>query len=249
MTIQQPVSSNTLSSPDHSLSHRVFANDDAAPIKTIVVDASGNVLIGNQGATNYLNIATTGLLTLVGTAKGKLNLRPTIIQKASKTAGDPTEVYRGCNVGYSFPVWNSNNEELYFRIRIPNRWDGTTDPQFGIMTTLSAAEDVGDKFKFQLEWQTTNPGDVMSVTTSSVVSEQVLLTGRVEAYDAYTIFFTFDADDINNPIVAGEMLQGRLRRIASGTPAVTGEIMIWDWSSMWCVNKMFPVWSVEANAS
>ena len=43
MAIQQPTSSNTLNSPDHSLSHRVFANDDAAPVQSLTVDSNGNV--------------------------------------------------------------------------------------------------------------------------------------------------------------------------------------------------------------
>lgn len=46
MAIQQPTSSSPLNSPDHSLSHRVFANDDAAPVQSIVVSSAGFVGIG-----------------------------------------------------------------------------------------------------------------------------------------------------------------------------------------------------------
>lgn len=52
MTIQQPVGTDKLSTPDHSLSHRVFANDDASPVQSVVVDSSGNVTISK--------ITTTG---------------------------------------------------------------------------------------------------------------------------------------------------------------------------------------------
>ena len=41
MAIQQPLGGNTLNSPDHSLSHRVFANDDAAPVMSVTVDSYG----------------------------------------------------------------------------------------------------------------------------------------------------------------------------------------------------------------
>ena len=46
MAIQQPQSTDKLNSPDHALSHRVFANDNAAPNKSIVVKANGDIEIG-----------------------------------------------------------------------------------------------------------------------------------------------------------------------------------------------------------
>jgi len=251
MAINQPTASDLLSSPDHSLAHRVFANDSAAAVKAVVVDASNNVLVGDGGTTNYSKFDVNGYQTLYGTAQGKLTLRPNLVQKASKQLGTPTEVYRGCNVGYSFPVWNSNDEELYFRLIIPVRWDGTTDPQFGMMTTITGAEDIGDKYKFQLEWQITTCGgtSTMGTTTSSCVSEQTIITGGAAANTAYCIFFTLDASDATNPIEAGEMLQGRIRRIASASPAVTNEIAIWDWAAIWKVDKVFGTYSLETNVT
>jgi hypothetical protein len=203
------------------------------------------------GSSDYASIGATGLVTLAGGGKGKLTFRPNLIQKASKTAGVPTEIYRGCSVGYSMPIWSTDNEELYFRMRIPNRWDGTTDPQFGIITTITGAEDVGDKFRFQLEWQTTTCGGttVMGTTTTSTTSEQTIITGGAAANTAYCLFLTLNADDGTNPIVSGEMLQGRLRRIAASGSEVTGEIAVWDWAVMWCTNKMYPVWSTESNVT
>lgn len=202
---------------------------------------------GNQ--TDYLNISATGIVTMAGGALCKLQLRPQLVQTTAKASGTPTQITRGLNIGYSLPIWNSNDEELYCRLRIPNRWDGTTNPMFGICCTLAAGEDVGDKFKFQLEWQTEAAGAVMGTTTSNCTSEQTVLTGRNEAYDTYFLFFTFNATDVANPIIAGEMLQIRLRQIAASSSPVTGEIIVWDWTSIWPVNKMFPVWSVETNAT
>lgn len=203
------------------------------------------------GQSDYLSISATGLVTMSGSALAKLQLRPQLVQTSAKALGTPTQIARGLNVGYSLPVWNTNDEELYCRLRIPNRWDGTTNPQFGICTTLMnvGGEDVGDKFKFQLEWQTTAAGNVMGTTTSNTTSEQTVLTGRNDQYDTYFVFFTFDADDLNNPITEGEMLQIRLRRIAASANECTGEIAVWDWTTIWPVNKMYPVWSVETNAT
>jgi hypothetical protein len=204
------------------------------------------------GASDYASVSSTGLVTMVGGGKGKLTLRPNLVQKQTKVSTNtPTEVYRGLNVGYSFPIWSSDNEELYFRMRIPNRWDGTTDPQLGVMCTITGAEDVGDKFRFQLEWQTTVCGGTtaMGTSTTAVTSEQTIITGGAAANTAYCIFFTLDADDGANPIVSGEMLQGRLRRIAASASEVAGEICVWDFAVTWCVNKMFPVWSTESNVT
>jgi len=201
--------------------------------------------------TNYLNISDTdGAVTWGGTFLKKITLRPNLIQSAAKVAGVPTEVYQGLNIGYSLPIWTTPagaNEQLGFRMRIPVRWDGVTDPQVGICVTLSAAEDVGDKFKFQLEWQTTDKGNEMGTTTSSTTSEQTVLTGRAAAYDTYFVYFTLDANDVNNPLTAGIMLQARLRRIAASSSEVSNEIIVWDWAVMWPVKYVYGNWSVSAN--
>src|ERR1035437_2879392 len=59
MAIQQPISSNTLNSPDHSLSHRVVANDNAAPVQSVVVSSTGNVGIGTTGPRVKTEISST----------------------------------------------------------------------------------------------------------------------------------------------------------------------------------------------
>lgn len=60
MAIQQPQSIDYLNSPDHALSHRVFANDGSAPAQSIVVNSSGNVGIGTVAPTSPLSVETSG---------------------------------------------------------------------------------------------------------------------------------------------------------------------------------------------
>jgi len=228
----------------------VFANSPT--LVTPVLGAATATSIQVGGESDYLSVGATGLVTMTGGGIGELNLRPNLVQSQSKVSSNtPTEITRGCNIGHSFPIWNSDTEELYFRQRIPARWDGTTDPQMGIMCTLMGAEDIGDKFRFQLEWQTTICGGdtVMGTTTSSCVSEQTVIDGGTAQYTAYCLWFTLDASDATNPIAVGEMLQGRLRRIAASSSDVTAEIGVWDWVTTWAVNKLYPVWSVESNVS
>jgi hypothetical protein len=57
MSIQQPLSTDKLNNPDHSLSHRVFSNDDASPAESVVTDSSGNVGIGTITPNSKLNVA------------------------------------------------------------------------------------------------------------------------------------------------------------------------------------------------
>lgn len=201
-------------------------------------------------ATNNTFICASGLQTYHGNAKVKLTLRPGLVEKSTKAGGTPTQVIRGVNIGYSLPIWSDPvnlDEELYWRLRIPVRWDGITDPQFGIAISLASAEDVGDNFKLSLEWQTTNKGAIIGTTTSVCYSEQTVLTGQNSQYSTYFIFFTIDADDSNNPITHGEMLQARIRRIDATDPDITGEVIVWDWASIWPCDKTYGPWTVSAN--
>lgn len=65
MAIQQPLGGNTLSSPDHSLSHRVFANDDAAPVMSVTVDSDGRTkaAYGYAGAVSVVTDTYNVLVT------------------------------------------------------------------------------------------------------------------------------------------------------------------------------------------
>jgi len=70
MAINQPIATDKLNAPDHSLSHRVFANDDAAPVQRVtVINANGDIAVGNYVGGNYCLInGATGVMTFVGTA-------------------------------------------------------------------------------------------------------------------------------------------------------------------------------------
>ena len=67
MAIQQPIGSDTLNSPSHSLSHRVFANDSEAPVKSVVVDSTGEVGIGTETPNSTLH--TNGSVSYAYVAK------------------------------------------------------------------------------------------------------------------------------------------------------------------------------------
>ena len=76
MTILQPQSTDTLNSPDHALSHRVFANDGSAPVESVVVSSTGNVGVGNTNPTAFLHLAapTTSYASLRLTASAAVDV-------------------------------------------------------------------------------------------------------------------------------------------------------------------------------
>ena len=70
MAISQPIATDKQNAPSHSLSHRVFANDDGASAKTIVASTGGKVGIGVDAPTAVLHLkagtatANTGQIKL-----------------------------------------------------------------------------------------------------------------------------------------------------------------------------------------
>ena len=241
MSIQQPTSSDRLNSPDHSKSHRVFANDDSAPVKKVTVDADGNTYVGDYEGGNRTKIDSDGVVTLEGTAKRWLVLRPEINQDEVRKVLKPDLLQRGVFFGYSMPVYDTDNEELFFKQEVPGRWDGISNFRIHLTVALTGTEDIGDKFQFQLSWQHGSTGNVVSDATHDVTAETTVLTARNAAYDAYEIFFTFDydIDGGGNEVQAGELIAMRLRRIAASSLEVTNEIIVLNWDVHYQVDKMF----------
>lgn len=155
----------------------------------------------------------------------------------SNDKGVPTVADRGLFKGYSMPIWNGTAnvyEELLFRMRVPHRWDGVTDPWFIAITSPSATEDVDDTYKFQIEWQSGDVGLVLPDTIQETLTYEVtLVTGQNAAWFAHIIQFELDA----TTLVSGQNLQLRLRRIAS-TTEVSAEPIIFHWDTRWKRDKI-----------
>ena len=213
-----------------------ITEDQDVGINTITPDTKlqvvGDTKFGDDN-TNYTKFDTDGIITFYGNAQRGFKIRPTLDQRSTLAGGTPTEVDRGAHTGYSMPIWSdpaNKDEQLNFRLQIPERWDETTDPQVGIYISLgNGVEDVGDKFQFQLSWATSNCGgtDTVDNTVSSVTSERTVITGGTAAYSGYCVWFTLDADDASNPIAAGNLLSCRLRRVAATANEVSNEPVVW----------------------
>lgn len=189
---------------------------------------------------NYLDISAAGVLTLVGTAKRALIMRPDIDFGTVQAHGKPTSVTIGAFQGFSMPIYAADNEELFISHTVPGRWDEASDIIVHLLVALSAGEDVGDNFKFQLSWNHVADGDVIPAATHDVLVEQAVLAGRNAQYDVYELTFTLDYDvDTPDDIVAHDRLGMRLWRIDATNPDVSNEIIVLDWHLHYNVDKMF----------
>jgi len=191
---------------------------------------------------NYLDIDGGGVVSMVGTAKRSLMLRPSIDVITQIFHAKPTQYTRGAHKGFSMPIWDSGgnaDEQLFLYSIVPQRWDGVSDLKVCAATILMGAEDVGDKFKFRLLWDCVNCEEVMGDTMVDVDAEITVLTGRSAAYNVYRLEFTIDHDTIGHVITPGCLLSWVLRRVGASASEVTNEIGLFVSSDSYGVNKMF----------
>jgi len=122
MSIQQPTSSNTLNSPDHSLSHRVIANDDSAPVKKIVVEADGTSKIGDSVGGNSTIIKPNGEINLEGTARVKKQI---YLDNANLGKGGtaPDQIIDGGCTAWEFDI----GDDSVLVTELPKDWAESTD--------------------------------------------------------------------------------------------------------------------------
>lgn len=161
---------------------------------------------------------------------------PFLDENYANSLAKPTQITRGLFKGYSLPIWSDPanvNEELSFKMRVPHSWDGVTNPWFVAITSIVGAEDVDDKYKFQMEWQSKDILHVIPDTTQETLTDEVTIVDGT-AYYAEIIQFEVDA----TTIVAGQNIQWRLRRIAASANEVTNEVAVWHWDTRWKFNTL-----------
>lgn len=156
---------------------------------------------------------------------------PFLDENTANVANKPSLVCRGMFCGYSLPEYAAG-EELKFRMRIPHEWDGSTNPWFVAITSISATEDVGDKYKLQLEWQAEDILHVIPDTIAETITDEVIVADGT-AYYAEIVALELDA----TTMLRGQNLQARLRRIAASSSSVSNEIIIWHWDTRWKISK------------
>lgn len=221
---------------DHTVLRGAGGGTDVQDSGWIITDADD---LRSPDPTDHLNIDSAGVVTMAGTAKRTLNLRPDLDFSKITAQGKPTQVVYGAFLGYSLPLYAAD-EELFFSINTPGRWDGGSDVIIHILIALSGAEDVNDDFKLQVSWEHADIGEPIENTTHDVEVETNLVAGRVAAYDTYQVDFTLDYDvDTPDILQAHDLIAMRLRRVAVAGTEINGEVIVLDYHMEFTVDKMF----------
>lgn len=174
-------------------------------------------------------LEATDQVTLSGAGLVYLRFRPDLDFSDILTAGKPTYVTRGPARGFSLPVWGTPvnaDEELYYYIDVPRRWDEISDISAHLDGYIDTANP-NKRFKIEIAWAHFTPGvDIVPVTTTVVTGEEN--TGAVGAqYQSYEHDFTIDYDaESANPITCGDNLFFRVRRIDASSLEASGEFVI-----------------------
>lgn len=200
-----------------------------------------------------LTITTGANKTIILTNVARLSMRPTIIfGKVQSGTGAivPTLVDYGAISGYSLPIYNNNDEEIFFNEYIAGRWDNASNIEVCVIGYLAGnlsnaptyAEDVNDDFALQLSWtnKATSSGVVTNGTTN-VTTITNIDTGRNAQYSIYKVCFDIDWDIVTPNVTASDFFAGRLRRVAvgAGNTEITGEFVVTAIVVTYNVNKVF----------
>lgn len=171
---------------------------------------------------------------------GTLTIRPTLDFGRILGVTKPTPFYRGVYQGYSMPIYANDDEELTYRTKIPDRWDGITNPRAIFYSCLLGDEDVGDTFKFQFDGSSVecDNGDILPSLTTEYFSETTVAEGKNNQYNIYCFDFELNAENIK----PGDLAAGRLRRIASSGTEVTNEIGVMYFMLEFKTNKIYSNW-------
>jgi len=191
MAIQQPVIGDKLISPDHSLSHRVFANDDSAPVKSVVADSAGNIGIGTETPdaklqvvgtvkigddnTNFSSFDNTGHETMTGNARpwrDELSDAVNLQQSGSGVSRNITENEVGFTSASTYNATFSLSDALVANIQLNHDKDLASSiyPHIHFIQEKNYAPN----FLLEYRWQKT--GDVQTTTWTKLKCNTLAFT-------------------------------------------------------------------------
>lgn len=146
---------------------------------------------------------------LVGDGKIWLEFRPELDFDIVRKNAVPVSYGRGIFTGFELPIWADDNQELFFRICVPGRWDGISTSHIHLDVFLIGAQDKGDAFRLEIVYEYYDTGvDVVPNTSTAVEVETA--TGASVAFQSFPVHFEVPAGNM----VCDDVLAFRLRRIA-----------------------------------
>jgi len=134
----------------------------------------------------------------------------------------PTRVVRGVFEGWSLPVYSADDEELYFVICVPSRWDEVSDI-FGHVDCYLDTANTDKKFGLRLAYDHYTPGTDPVPDASANVDVQTS-TGTAPIYQSFQVSFTIPYGSM----AGDDKLALRLYRIAAVPVGdeIAGEVVI-----------------------
>ncbi len=215
------------------------------PNTIITLNGLGIYTLTNDPITAHIDTLETypkGFPTGFIYTTGKLSMRPFIEIGKIAQNNKPTIIQRGASSGYSLPIYNSDNEELFISEYIAGRWNGASNITLSIIGYIDTDEDVNDDFALQVSWinKSTSSG-ILPATTTDVTTVTNIETDRNVQYSIYKVDFAIDWD-LNDPdIVASDYFAARIRRVAvgSGNVEMSGEFVITMIIITYDVDKVF----------
>lgn len=152
-------------------------------------------------------------------------LRPSLDYTRIVGNAKPTKVIRGVAQGFSFPIYASDDEELYFDCHVPTHYDEVSNILVHVHGWLDTAN-TDKNFQFALDWEHVSfTADVVPSTNNTVLIETD--TGTVSQYQTFNIIFPIDYNiDGADIITSDDCLYFRLRRIAASVDEIAGEFVV-----------------------
>ena len=171
-------------------------------------EIGAHLIVGNDitvGGTTTLN----DQIDLVGDGKVWIELRPELDFDIIKKNAVPVSYERGIFTGFELPIYAADDQELFFEICVPDRWDGISITHVHLDVFLIGAQDAGDAFRMQVDYEHYDGGvDVVPATSTPIEVETE--TGALAAFQSYHIHFDIPAGDM----LGDDILAFRVRRIA-----------------------------------
>lgn len=168
-----------------------------------------------------------------------LRVRPSIDFGQIGVKTKPTPIQVGAYSMLSLPIYNSDSEEIYFNHSVLRRWDGLSDLVFGCKAVIDTAN-TSKKFRLDLDWYNYVTGVVVPTALNNVHFDKT--TGTDAQYMTYDVTWTINYDVVvENPILANQILGGRVRRVANPDGAgseIAGEVMLHGFYVQYCLDKI-----------
>lgn len=196
----------------------------------VLPGTDGSYSIGSEeytyehGYFEHLHLSGTEPFRLMDDAKVYIELRPDLDFETVKAQGKPVRIVRGIIKGWEFPIYNNDNQELFFEMHAPHRWDEASDILLHVHCYLDTANN-GKNFNLQVSWENFTDDDVIPATSNNITAETP--TGAAIQYQSFHVDYIIDYDiDPASPIVASDELHFRLRREAASANEIAGDIVV-----------------------